>query len=981
MAVEGEIKFGLNVNRNLADIVNNDEGLANIGLNVNDLNIIRNAAGELSITAADMRAVSGLNVELETYITKLYNDTQQYSAIIDQTAGTTETLKGNLTINGIVGASAIKYKYIDPDNTTLKVADISTSRVSSWSSTDNPATDSSPIFYGGQIEVDGVLDTPNLEFLEEAEAVRFRDSETPTHIVEATFNGQTVYLYAMKGIPLIFDAFFRDLTSRLELTSSRAVSWIITNESASYLTREYENVGGSSTTVSELRFRDTRAAPRKIKIYVNPNTIKTLPLPGAGIQSLPAATLEALTRLELPRNIIKNFPDLKTFSPIVSYLDLRENNFTLGEDPNLRKFNNAVLDRIPTSVTSLYMGNTFNGSITAQLRPGDDEMPTIGANETSAGQWYEVVTSGDTDWSTVFGTGGINNPGDVGLATGTAAETANTGTAKRVIGPQDIVKYRTYTIRSVGVTPTDWTQVGAPNNTPGTTFEATANGADIYGSTASTDGHCYDITVGLPNITTLDLNSHSRGGARNFFDRDSDDPTGSTPEVSDTCQTYYMYRHSFDSLAPGVKSLPNLRNINLYSNNITDNNFFLVSDQLDYVNIGGNPGINIPNLSGKSTINRFYAHQNRASGISNDRGMYVTPQGNYKFTNCTGLDLIYIYNGDYTGPIQKFAGNSSLGYIEARYSNLSGGKAINATDMEDGKEYQIFYNPDNNSDGNPDVDFTLVGAANSNQGTVFTANLSTNTITDGSVKVIDREYVLHPDIFDDTPGLGTFLISSGDLLDKPMHPEVFSKVNLSGIEVRSFNRGVSGNIPLLTTCTNLRYLVMLQNKLTGPMPNFANNPRCYYVHLYANQLTGNIPNIESNSMAYLYLHVNQFTGFNGLNCPNLRRLFISYNQITSVIPDMNNLTRMYDFYVNNNQISGYTEGALVGCRSLYRFDISNNPTLTTGAINTLIADMVANYENNPRGSVSVNIRNTATPTGDAVEQIEFLRSVGWNIRT
>jgi hypothetical protein len=95
---------------------------------------------------------------------------------------------------------------------------------------------------------------------------------------------------------------------------------------------------------------------------------------------------------------------------------------------------------------------------------------------------------------------------------------------------------------------------------------------------------------------------------------------------------------------------------------------------------------------------------------------------------------------------------------------------------------------------------------------------------------------------------------------------------------------------------------------------------------------------------------------------------------------MNNLTRMYDFYCNNNQITDYTEGALTGARALLRFDISNNP-LTTGAVNTLIADMVANYENNPRGGVSVNIRNTATPTGDAVEQIEYLRTKGWNIRT
>jgi hypothetical protein len=266
MAVEGEIKFGLNVNRNLADIVNADDALANIGLKVADLDVIRGAAGTLSVTSDDVKALSGLNVELDTYITKLYNDTQQYAAIIDQTAGTTETLKGNLTINGLLGASAIKYKYVDPDDITIKVADISTSRVSSWSSTDNPATDVSPIFYGGQIDVDGKIDTPNLEFLEAAEAVRFRDSEVATHIIEAEFDGQTVYLYAMKGIPLVFDGFFRDLTSRVELTSTKAVSWIITNETAAYLTREYENVGGSATTVSELRYRDTRAAPRKIKI-------------------------------------------------------------------------------------------------------------------------------------------------------------------------------------------------------------------------------------------------------------------------------------------------------------------------------------------------------------------------------------------------------------------------------------------------------------------------------------------------------------------------------------------------------------------------------------------------------------------------------------------------------------------------------------------------------------------------------------------
>ena len=1020
MAVEGDIKFGLNVNRNLADIVNKGEGLANLGVNVKDLDIIRNAAGTLSITTNDIKAVSGLNVEIETYMTKLYNDTQQYAAIIDQTAGTTETLKGNLVINGFVGASAIKYKYIDPDNITLKVADISTSRVSSWSSTDNPATDTSPIFYGGQIEVDGVVDTPNLEFLEPAEAVRFRDSEVPTHIVEAEFDGQTVYLYAMKGIPLIFDGFFRDLTSRLELTSSRAVSWIITNESASYLTREYENVGGSSTTVSELRFRDTRAAPRKIKIYVNPNTIKTLPLEGAGIQTLPAATLEALTTLRLSRNIIKNFPNFKEFSPILTYLDIRENNFTLGEDADLRKLNNNVVDRIPITTRNLLAGNTFNGSVTGQFRPGTDEMPTVTSDVIRADQQYEIVTLGDTDWSTVFGISQTYTVGYQGLA---VAPSAGTGTAKRLIGRADMKKFRTYEIVSIGSD--DITQFGASDLSAGATFEATRNSSEVFNDNTGSSTILLDVTVGLPALREMNLNSHSRGGARNFFDRDGDDPTGSTPDVPDTCQSYQMYRNSFDSLAPNVKSLPDLRSIQLYSNQITDGNFFIESDEIDYINIGANTGINIPNVSNKAKLDRFYAHYNRGQGLGADNNLFVTPQGTYKFANCGNLDLIYAYAGNYYGPIQKFAGNSQLNYIQARYTGLSGGKAINANLIEDTKEYSIFYNPEittnqiqvgedyeiRNSDdfdfttlGAPDnnvgtifeavsptfteaanarvrADLTKVGAANNNQGTIFNADLSVNSMTNSTVKVIDREYVIHPDVFDDTPSMGTIQIASGRLLNKPLHPEVFKNINPGGIWIQSFNAGVSGNIPLLNNVTNLRYILLLQNNLTGPVPNFANNPRCYYVHFYGNSLTGNVPNIESNSMAYLYLHRNALTGFTGFNCPNMRRLFLSYNQITGAIPNLSNLTRMYDFYINNNQISGYEEGALAGATALYRFDISNNPTMTTGAINTLIADMVANYENNPRGNVNVNIRNTATPTGDAVEQIEFLRSQGWNIRT
>ena len=54
--------------------------------------------------------------------------------------------------------------------------------------------------------------------------------------------------------------------------------------------------------------------------------------------------------------------------------------------------------------------------------------------------------------------------------------------------------------------------------------------------------------------------------------------------------------------------------------------------------------------------------------------------------------------------------------------------------------------------------------------------------------------------------------------------------------------------------------------------------------------------------------------------------------------------------------------------------------MSAGAVNSIVADLVANYENNPRSGISINLANTAIPTGDAVEQIEFLRSKGWNMR-
>lgn len=917
MAVDRVIRFGLNVNRNLADIINNTQALANIGVNIRDLDVIRDAAGTLGITADDVRALSGLNVPLQTYLTKLYTDTQQYASIIDQTGGTTEPLKGNLTINGQLGASSIKFQYIDKeDDVTLKYADISTSRISSWSSPDSPnSTEVSPIFYGGAVEVDGPIITSNIELLEPATAVRFRSSEVPTHKIEVTVNGSTIYFYAMKGIPLVFEGFFRDFNSDLRLISRGAVSWRITNNTATYLSRDYENVGGVSTTRSFLRYRDTGAASKNVEIYHNPNNILTLPMSSIALEQLPAANLAGLRYLYLNGNLLKTMADYTIFAPILFLLDLRENNMELGADPDLRKFNNNVLARIPKTVTEIRFGNTFNGSITADIKPD-----TITAGNFVIGRSYCILLIND-------GIGGAD---------------------------------------------TDFTTIGAGSNDLYTKFTATGVGTGT--------GSAADLTTGLPELVTLNLNSHNRGGDRNFFGRDADDPDGTLPAVHVTCRNYYAYRNTFNTIPDSVMELPDLRQINIYSNSILEPNFRIESDTIDYVNIGANPGINIPNLTGKTTLRNFYTHYNRASGVGDDNRLLITPSGGYKFLNCSSLIRIYCYSNGFRGPIPKFQGNSSLFEFEARYSALTGGNEEpyqqDAVDFIIGQRYRILDLGDTN--WNNVAQTVGVTYAIEDEFECKAAGTGTGI----GLNVTGQQFVLWDDLFDDCAStMQYFRLSSSLLLDKPLHPQVFSQcLNMRGLEISSFGRGVSGTIPSLAAMQQLRYIILLQNRLTGPVPSLFNNPNVYYMHLYQNRLSGTVPIIESTALQYLYLHYNQLTGFNGLSTPRLLRLFLSFNQITGLIPDMSNLEVCYDVYLNNNKWTGYAPGAIVGMRLLLRLDISNNPTLTGQAVNDIIADCVKNYEGNPRKGVSINLANTATATGEAVEQLAFLRTAGWTIR-
>ena len=229
MAISNPKLFGLNVLSFLADVENKNLALRSLDLNPLDLDIIRGSANA-GATRRDWISFSRLKQPIHKAITRFNSESNQYNNVLEDRAGTDNILFGNLTINGALSGNAIRYRYIKglgTNSRTIGIADISTSRVSSWSSSANPVIATSPISYGARV---GIKAGSALQFgSAPAGQTRLKtsitptakefDSEFPTSEITTTIGGQTVKLYAMKGIPLIFRGFFRNLDASITLTS------------------------------------------------------------------------------------------------------------------------------------------------------------------------------------------------------------------------------------------------------------------------------------------------------------------------------------------------------------------------------------------------------------------------------------------------------------------------------------------------------------------------------------------------------------------------------------------------------------------------------------------------------------------------------------------------------------------------------------------------------------------------------------------
>ncbi|WP_170110157.1 3-coathanger stack domain-containing protein [Flavilitoribacter nigricans] len=122
----------------------------------------------------------------------------------------------------------------------------------------------------------------------------------------------------------------------------------------------------------------------------------------------------------------------------------------------------------------------------------------------------------------------------------------------------------------------------------------------------------------------------------------------------------------------------------------------------------------------------------------------------------------------------------------------------------------------------------------------------------------------------------------------------------------SSGNNLSGDLTDLNL-PDLTQLLLSNNQLTGPIPDFLGMPQLQVLDLGGNQLEQSVPDFSGLPvLEELFLAENQLTGevpdFSA--CPMLTYLNLHDNMLTGTIPDLSNLPVLLDLILSDNQLSG-----------------------------------------------------------------------------
>lgn len=614
--------FGLNINNNLTDIQDSEQALLNLNLDIRDLDRIRGTEAA-QVTRSDIRTLSRLDVDLEKEVSSLYRETNTYVVLTTNVYDESSLIKNNVTVNGQIGASSIKYKFVDWDaGNVIKYADISTSRVSSWSSFGDPLQ----IFYGGEVQAQGNVELSSLAVNDNITSKRFA-AEIPTHRIKVRINGEDIWMYAMKGIPLTFVGFFRscDVYANINTVTDQTgaaikPTWVIKNTSDG---AEYVYKDRLDSTTSRIYFGDTSAKERELQFYYPIDRITYFYLPSIGLIELPTVVLPNLATLLIHYNDFREMPILSKYTGL-KYLNVSHNDLTRAANPN------AITNIAGT------VGNVSNNS-TRMIYTA-----TITVSSTTGLVKNMLVTK-------VSGTGVIGNAYIKSVDSGVQVTIKST----EAITAGAIVFTAQYDLRSFSPAIVERLPTGIENVFMGNCFR----------DTSTADFTDYTSLLEL----NLDVNY--------WYEKHL---TGTTPAVykdyvgagaGDKIKTYSIHYNSYSTLHASVMDSKSLVYVQISWNGIT-NTVYFSSDKIE-VFVGWGNYYPLVSLANRRYLREYYM------GWGGGPGGEITSI----FNGCNSLLVIYtIYTNAY-GAMPTFTNCDSLYYINFEGTNIredNNGEVISA---------------------------------------------------------------------------------------------------------------------------------------------------------------------------------------------------------------------------------------------------------------------------------------------------------------
>ena len=1016
MSLQNRVLFGLKVAFNFSDAESKTTALQNLGLDLRDLDVIRGISG--SIDKVDLQNVSGLDTNLTRYLDRLSSDTSRYNALVNDLAGYNYATKGNLEAFGPVSGGAVRYKYIPNDGginqnaDDLKYGDISTSRVSSWSSATSDETNlTQAISYGGSVQVKGVLKigqnsgfTPDnseclLNVLDTPEPIRFA-TEVATDVIELNVNQSGVvskqYVYAMRGIPFIFTTAFKTISmtfafSPFTVGGVQQVP-IYTFKATDDSEPEIVSVPSGNNNVSNLYYGAQSYKERDIRVYYPPNNITSITGTNINLRHLPAAKFLYLQSININYNLLGEMPDWRNinyeyyptqgnlppatgiFSQSLSdgstnyttprstltYIDIHYNPLYLSEDEELIKFGTNVMERIPRLLTALHIHGTYRED--SDFLVASESLVLFARVQSLSGSWANIS---DTEYNTVkidpdaTQTYCFSMAGDNISVKGKFYDKQTWDNFHYIYVDKPTVKYG----------------VNFSTDTPSGGTEVTASNAPPSGYAFGKQGYlqALDIRTRCPKLQSFYM---GRVGNEHLY------------QTSSSAYPDYLNSYQYTS---GTEIAPRVNIKNIVNYYIRSNGFRVLPDDFS------NPDVYLH--GNDSDLEYFDVYDNDS----------LTAVGNnLDFTKMTKIKRIDI--GDTSVPIpQGLTGKTQLSSVNCVYSRFPG-RNPNVTILPNGGgnpsgANNYFYNTPNPADLNG---YVFKDCGNLSSFAFYAANMDgffPKLIGNGSLSSIDlrntsieggrpestengqyhgRRWIMWNDTFEDAQNITTIRIRSS-VLGRNIGTFDTATQTWSGAAFQ----GATFNLPLLSVLEILCPEERIRGEFFDPsqapslqeiisystgwgkdipggtqFPSFAGNSVIRYVRLEDNNFSGNVQLSNHSNLQEFYASQNDLTAITVFtSLPALEYLSVSSNP--NLGPDLPNFSQgspnIKNIGCNNCNFTNYIDGSFSTCTRIRSVDLSNN-NFNTLIIDTILSDLVDNYNAAPRGGVIFNMMGNAPPS-------------------